>query len=81
MDQSERDDFDAALGRFGYPANDFKITVTDDTKYDPSGGVVPINEIVTVKRISTNKEKSYYSGQFSHWMVDFENDLRSGVFN
>lgn len=80
MDKSDKDDFEEVLSRFGYSSNDFKITETDVTNYDPNR-IVPLDEYVNVKRISTKIERSYYSGNISHWVVDFEKDLTDGKFN
>jgi len=76
--ESELEDFRNEILRRGMDPLDFEIEEFEK----PMQGVdvQPINGQVTVKRISTGIQKTYKAGQMSHWVVDFADDFRKGVF-
>lgn len=76
--ESELEDFRNEISRRGLDSLDFEIEEFEK----PMQGVdvQPIKGQVTVKRVSTGIQKTYKAGQMSHWVADFVDDLRKGVF-
>ncbi len=80
MDSSVLDDFRTEILKNGYDINDFKLNNSDLTSWQ-SYQLSQINELATVKRKSTQKEKSYNAGNATSWVADFSKDLKLGFFN
>jgi len=78
MDKSEFEDFKKTLKDNGLSENDFTLNDKDLTNWAPNT-IVTTKGTITVRCISTKKERSYNS--WSHWTVDFEKDLNQGVYN
>ncbi len=74
------EDFKSTIRENGYSENDFTLNEQEATNWDRLVDV-PIERIVTVKRISTQKEHDYNSKPGTHWVVDFENDLKQGYYD
>lgn len=79
MHSSELDDFKTEISRNGFIINDFKLNGVDLTNWQ-SHQIIEIQGSVTVKRISTQKQKSYSTGHGTSWVADFAKDLKSGFF-
>lgn len=80
MDNSDWEDFKEILTRNKYLESDFESAEEDLTNWDRNS-IVPIREKITIKRISTKKEKTYQSGSGTSWLDDFERDVQQGVFD
>ena len=80
MNKSELDDFKTALSKHGYSETDFELNEIDLTNWTPNT-IVSIHGEITIKRKSTNKKRTYPSGNGTHWVVDFETELKQGIFN
>lgn len=78
VDDSEREDFEQAIRRKGLDPDDFELIETRDQPHGRE--TYAITGTVTIKRKSTDAEKSYQAGHRSAWPAEFENDLTSGVF-
>ena len=78
VDKSEIEDFNNEILAKGLDPSDFELTEWEE----PIGVVVQPNiGQVRVKRKSTGVHKTYRAGDRSHWVVDFEEDLKMGVFD
>lgn len=80
MDKSEDQDFNAALQRYGYNPNDFKIVETDTTQWKPNE-IVPITGTITITHKATSTSKEYRTGMGSTWLIEFENDLKTHFYS
>ena len=80
MHKTELEDFNTALSTNGYSKADFELNEKDLTNWIPNTVVSRHGEI-TVKRKSTQKSRVYKSGNGTHWVVDFEIELKQGLFN
>lgn len=78
--ESNLEDFKAVLHECGHAENDFEINAIDLTQYTPNSSFVSEGK-VTVKRKSTTKERTYRSGYNRHWVLDFEEELKKGIFD
>ena len=76
--QDEQDDFSAACKKYGRAVDEFEIR--DEDQYPVGGAVGPIKREVTVALRGKDAVQLYDGGHGSHWIVDFEDDLRAGVF-
>lgn len=77
--QDEQDDFAAACKKYGRTVGDFEVR--DEDRYPAGGTVGPIRREVTVALRGKDAVRVYDAGHVSRWIVDFENDLKAGVFN
>lgn len=77
--QDEQDDFAAVCKRHGRTVAEFEVR--DEDQYPAGGAVGAIRREVTVALRGKDTVKLYDGGHVSHWIVDFENDLKAGVFN
>lgn len=80
MNKTELEDFKTALNSNGYLEDDFNFSEKDLTNWIPNTVVSRHGEI-TVTRKSTQKSRVYKSGNGTHWVVDFEIELKQGLFN
>ena len=69
----EMEDFRAALSENGYSEKDFKLTELPDRV--PPGVIDPLSGTAIVRFKKTGIEREYRIGRFSHWIVDFEEDI------
>ncbi len=86
MSNTELEDFKKVLADNNYSEKDFELHETDLTgDITPSTlesiHLVPIKGKITVKRISTNKERTYDTGWNTHWVADFAGELKQGFFD
>ncbi|CAM2976751.1 Uncharacterised protein [Legionella steigerwaltii] len=68
------------LNHLGFIPEDFKINDTNLIQWGTLS-VTPLKDVTTITRLATQKSKTYKSDYSSAWLVDFENDLKSGFFN
>lgn len=80
MNKTELEDFKKALSSNGHSETDFDLNETDLTNWN-ANAVVPLSGEVTVTRKSTQKTRTYKSGNGTHWVIDFEMELKKGIFN
>ena len=74
----EIEDFEDTIKSLGRKKEEFELSVSQDPI--PTTGVHPLTGIVTIKNKITGSTKTYRCGHGSHWVVDFEDDLKKGVF-
>jgi hypothetical protein len=75
---SEIEDFHNTILSRGFELSDFEFTEKEDPMHGL--GVQPITGHVTVRRKSNNVSRTYRAGHWSHWVADFDEDLKRGVF-
>jgi len=76
--QDEQDGFSAVCKKYGRSVDEFEVR--DEDRYPAGGAVGPIRREVTVGLRGKDAVKLYDGGHVSHWIVDFEADLKAGVF-
>lgn len=75
--EDEGEDFNAACRKYRARPEDFLIKA----EVEPLGvGVQPIRRQIILIHVPTALGRRYEGGHGSHWTIDFENDLASGVF-
>ena len=77
IDETEREDFEAAVIKFGFSVDDFELSELEDASL---GAIYAVTGTVTVTRRGTKKSKTYRAGDATAWVSEFEDDLRRGVF-
>lgn len=80
MHKTEYQDYLEAINRAGYSKDDFEIFEKDMSANVPNT-IYPKKGEVTVNNKKTHKQKTYKSDSGTHWVVDFEDDLKQGYFN
>jgi len=73
----ERDDFKSILLRWRLDAGDFEVSALEDVPVAAG----PIAREIAVRRRSTGKAVKFDGGNFSHWLIDFEEALRKSYFD
>ncbi len=76
--KGEIEDFEDTIKSLGRKKEEFELSESQDPI--PTAGVHPLTGIVTIKNKITGSTKTYRCGHGSHWVVDFEDDLKKGVF-
>jgi hypothetical protein len=71
-------DFYSIIASNGHTEDEFEIFEKEDPF--PRQGIGPITGRVTVRNTKTGVERTYRAGHGTAWIVDFEKDLRSGLF-
>lgn len=80
IEKDEMNDFQESISRNRFNVNDFEITGEDISNPDPDGTYY-VKTKITVTRKSNGKQKIYHGGHGTKWNNDFENDLKSGIFD
>ena len=81
FDESEIEDFDRVLRESGFVPRDFEVTHVGEPVPAPRDGLVMEMGEVTVTRKKNGISRAYPAGDDgSAWVVEFQADLRSGVF-
>lgn len=75
---SEKQDFYNIIERGGNAKEDFEIVEEDDSY--PTHGVGPITRVAKIRNTNTGVERTYRTGHLTAWVVEFERDLKAGVF-
>ena len=75
---SEKDEFHGALERAGHAKDDFDISEKENF---PSRGVGRITGTVTIRNRKTGIARAYRVGWGTAWVVEFDKDLRGGIFD
>ena len=79
IEPDEKESFFAMLARFNLPLDDFALSETDTT--DPkTDEVFALTGFVVVTRKSTQQKMEYPIGDGSHWIAEFERDLKKKTF-
>ena len=76
--ESELEDFEKELRKFGFEKSDFCLLEDDKTNWQE--GVVELRGAVVVVHKKTCKVKEYKAGNDSHWVADFHHDLENAFF-
>jgi len=79
IEPDELRNFHDVLRRAGLPASDFRLNECDLT--DPkTDEILALAGVVRIARKSTGKTAEYPTGDGSHWVGEFERDLRKKTF-
>jgi len=79
--ETEIEDFSAVLREQGFDPDDFELTEEVDEPRAAIQGFVIMKAQATVTRKNRGISRSYRAGDDeTMWVVDFEKDLRAGVF-
>lgn len=71
-------DYEESIKNNGKKIEEFELTESTDPT--PPLMVYTITGTVTIKCIKTNKSKTYVAGNNSCWNVEFDDDLKGGLF-
>ncbi len=74
--KDELEDFWRSLRQSGFRPDDFEIRTTDVSMK----GVFPTSGVVEVTAKGSGVSRSYNAGYGQAWTVEFENDLKGGLF-
>ena len=75
---SEVEDFETTCIENKIPAEEFILEEHDITQPPDSGEIFPINGFVTITRNAISR--TYRTGNGTHWVVDFHDDLQLGIY-
>lgn len=79
IDKSELEDFEAECRARGFNPAEFSLQEHGVT-HTPEGSVIfRINGQVTITRNAASR--TYSTGNASHWVIDFADDLKDGKFD
>jgi hypothetical protein len=78
VDDSELNDFRAALRRHGLAESGFDVSSLERPL--PVGRISPTTGMVTVRNKKTGAKRTYEAGHGTAWVVQFEKDLNAGHF-
>lgn len=73
----EIDKFESMIASLDRKKEDFELLVS---KKPILPGIYPRKGIVIIKHTITGARRTYLCGDDSHWVADFENDLKKGLF-
>jgi len=79
IDKSELEDFDTECRAHGINPQEFQFKEHDIIETTLSNSLIATNGKITVTRNFISK--TYPSGNATHWVADFAEDLRKGIFN
>ncbi|VWC91772.1 hypothetical protein BCO18430_03299 [Burkholderia contaminans] len=77
--KDEQDEFVAVCKTYGRAVEEFEVR--DEDRYPAGGSVGAIRREVTVALRGKDAVRLYDGGHVSHWLVDFEHDLKAGVYD
>ncbi|MEX3694217.1 hypothetical protein AB3X91_37815 [Paraburkholderia sp. BR14263] len=77
--QDEQDGFTAVCKNHHRSVDEFEVR--DEDQFPAGGTVGPIRREVTVALRGKDAARLYDGGHVSHWIVDFEKDLKAGSFD
>ena len=78
---SEIEDFETECRANGKDPKEFSLEESDITETPPDGPIFTFNGKLLITRIKNNKYKSYVTGNGTHWVADFSDDLRNGFYD
>lgn len=78
IDKSELEDFETECRAYGLDPNEFQLEEHDYVQTPPNSLIFTPNAKVTVTRNSI--QRTYNTGNATHWVYDFSMDLRQGIF-
>jgi len=79
VDKSELEDFDTECRACGLDPKEFELSEHDYIEIPRDSFMFTFNAKLTVTR--KNISKTYLTGNATHWVADFSDDLRKGVFS
>lgn len=77
LGQDEIDGVHQLMRRSGFRSSDFEILRGSDPS---TPAVTPLTGIATVRRRSNGTARTYTAGRDSSWLLQLENDLKTGLF-
>ena len=79
VNKSELEDFDTECRAYGSNPDDFELNEHDYIETPTNNPIFFLNAKLTITK--NNISKTYSTGNATHWVADFADDLRKGVFN
>jgi hypothetical protein len=79
LNPGETDDFYSELHRQGRSVHEFGIAATPRRLDDQSGAISADRGTVTIRNRKSGAERTYQTGHASTWVVEFSDDLKSGM--
>lgn len=79
IDERELEDFEKELAKSGLDKCDFCLLEEDATQLTPNTIYASTGNVILIHKKSA-KIKKYTAGNNSHWVVDFQRDLKSNFF-
>lgn len=78
IDNSELEDFDTECRALGFNPNEFSLQEHDIVEKALTNATFTINGKVTITK--NKKSKTYLTGNATHWVADFTDDLQKDFF-
>ncbi len=78
IDKSELEDFETECRAHGLDPNEFQLNEHDYTQTPANSNIYTPNAKVTITR--NNIQRTYNTGNATHWVYDFAMDLKRGTF-
>ncbi len=78
IDKSELEDFNTECRAYGIDPKEFELNEHDVIETPPNSIIFSYNAKVTATR--KNISRTYSTGNATHWVADFSDDLRTGIF-
>ena len=79
VDKSELEDFETECRACGIDPNEFQLKEHDIINTPKNNGIFYTNAKLTITRNSVSR--TYNTGNATHWVTDFAEELRTGIFN
>lgn len=80
IDDSEMEDFRAAIQEFGLSVDDFNLMLVEESFLRAASGLSPIRGVLQITHHLSGNEKQYECGNGTNWPNRFRNDLAAGAF-
>ena len=78
IDDSELEDFDTECRAHGLDQKTFTLREHDIIETPLTESIFTTNGRITITR--NNISRTYATGNATHWVADFSDDLRTGIF-
>ncbi len=79
LSETEQEDFNTECRDYGVDPNEFQLTEYDYVETPINNSTFFPNAKLTITRGGTSQ--TYLTGHATHWVADFAEDLRNGIFN
>jgi len=80
IDDTELEDFGIECRAKGFDPEEFNLEEHDYVETPESGIIFSPNAKLTITQKKTNISRTYSTGNATHWVADFSEDLRKGIF-
>jgi hypothetical protein len=79
IDKSELEDFDTECRACGLDPQEFRLSEHDVVETSLDNGLFITNGKISITRNDTTR--TYCTGNATHWVTDFSDELRKGIFH